>query len=385
MQFLDIRRLKVILIISAIAIAVTSLYISHKLVRDLSMEEKLRMEVWAEAMSAFNSADDSADLNLVLKVLNANNTIPVIVADSKDYIQTYRNIEIQSNDTIDFLDKKLGQLKSSGKIITIDLNTSESDFINVFYEDSLMLTRLSIYPYVQLGVVLIFVLVAIFALLSSKKAEQNKVWVGLSKETAHQLGTPISSLIAWVELLKTQYPEDALIPCMAEDVDRLQTIANRFSKIGSAPELVPTNLYNVLKEVTDYISNRTSNKVNIILNKPSQDIVVPLNTALFSWVIENLCKNAIDAMNGIGVITISVHSSSSWWYIDVQDTGKGIIKSKQNTVFTPGYTTKKRGWGLGLSLARRIVEEYHSGFIYVKSSEVKDRRASCRERVYVLV
>ena len=370
MQFLDIRRLKVILIISAIAIAVTSLYISHKLVRDLSMEEKLRMEVWAEAMSAFNSADDSADLNLVLKVLNANNTIPVIVADSKDYIQTYRNIEIQSNDTIDFLDKKLGQLKSSGKIITIDLNTSESDFINVFYEDSLMLTRLSIYPYVQLGVVLIFVLVAIFALLSSKKAEQNKVWVGLSKETAHQLGTPISSLIAWVELLKTQYPEDALIPCMAEDVDRLQTIANRFSKIGSAPELVPTNLYNVLKEVTDYISNRTSNKVNIILNKPSQDIVVPLNTALFSWVIENLCKNAIDAMNGIGVITISVHSSSSWWYIDVQDTGKGIIKSKQNTVFTPGYTTKKRGWGLGLSLARRIVEEYHSGFIYVKSSEV---------------
>ena len=370
MQFLDIRRLKVILIISAIAIAVTSLYISHKLVRDLSMEEKLRMEVWAEAMSAFNSADDSADLNLVLKVLNANNTIPVIVADSKDYIQTYRNIEIQSNDTIDFLDKKLGQLKSSGKIITIDLNTSESDFINVFYEDSLMLTRLSIYPYVQLGVVLIFVLVAIFALLSSKKAEQNKVWVGLSKETAHQLGTPISSLIAWVELLKTQYPEDALIPCMAEDVDRLQTIANRFSKIGSAPELVPTNLYNVLKEVTDYISNRTSNKVNIILNKPSQDIVVPLNTALFSWVIENLCKNAFDAMNGIGVITISVHSSSSWWYIDVQDTGKGIIKSKQNTVFTPGYTTKKRGWGLGLSLARRIVEEYHSGFIYVKSSEV---------------
>ena len=142
---------------------------------------------------------------------------------------------------------------------------------------------------------------------------------------------------------------------MAEDVDRLQTIANRFSKIGSAPELVPTNLYNVLKEVTDYISNRTSNKVNIILNKPSQDIVVPLNTALFSWVIENLCKNAIDAMNGIGVITISVHSSSSWWYIDVQDTGKGIINSKQNTVFTPGYTTKKRGWGLGLSLARRIV------------------------------
>ena len=208
MQFLDIRRLKVILVISAIAIAVTSLYISNRLVSDLSLEEKLRMEVWAEAMSAFNSADDSSDLNLVLKVLNANNTIPVIVADSKDDIQTYRNIDIQSSDTTLFLNNKLELLKHSGKVITIDLNNSESDFINVFYEDSLMLTRLSIYPYVQLGVVLIFVLVAIFALLSSKKAEQNKVWVGLSKETAHQLGTPISSLIAWIELLKSQRSEE---------------------------------------------------------------------------------------------------------------------------------------------------------------------------------
>ena len=370
MQFLDIRRLKVILVISAIAIAVTSLYISNRLVSDLSLEEKLRMEVWAEAMSAFNSADDSSDLNLVLKVLNANNTIPVIVADSKDDIQTYRNIDIQSSDTTLFLNNKLELLKHSGKVITIDLNNSESDFINVFYEDSLMLKRLSIYPYVQLGVVLIFVLVAIFALLSSKKAEQNKVWVGLSKETAHQLGTPISSLIAWIELLKSQYPKDILIPCMAEDVDRLQMIANRFSKIGSTPELVLSNLYEVLKEVTDYISNRTSSKVNIILNKPLENIIVPLNTSLFSWVIENLCKNAIDAMDGIGTITINISDSSSWWYIDVQDTGKGIIKSKQDAVFTPGYTTKKRGWGLGLSLAKRIVEEYHSGFIYVKSSEV---------------
>lgn len=369
MQFLDIRRLKVILIVSAVAIAVTSLYISHKLVRDLSSEEKLRMEVWAEAMSAFNTADDATDLNLVLKVLNANNTIPVIVADSKDNIQTYRNINISSSDTLTFLSNKLNSYKNLGKVISIDLNTPEQDFINVYYEDSLMLVRLSIYPYVQLGVVLIFVLIAIFALLSSKKAEQNKVWVGLSKETAHQLGTPISSMIAWIELLKTQYPDDSLIPCMAEDVGRLQMIANRFSKIGSAPELIPTDLCKQLKEVTDYMANRTSNKVAIILNTSDNDILLPLNASLFGWVIENLCKNAIDAMEGVGTITVSVSSSTQWWYIDVADTGKGIIKSKQQEVFTPGYTTKKRGWGLGLSLARRIIEEYHAGHIFVKYSE----------------
>ncbi len=370
MQLLDISKLKIILIVSAVAIAVSSLYISHKLVKDLSLEEKLRMEVWAEAMSAFNNADDVSDLNLVLKVLNANNTIPVIVADSNNSIQTYRNIEVESNDTVAYLKQTLDDFIDKGKVIRIDINPNGSEYINVYYEDSLMLRRLSLYPYVQLGVVLIFVLVAIFALLSSKKAEQNKVWVGLSKETAHQLGTPISSLIAWLELLKDQYPNDALLPCMAEDLDRLQMIANRFSKIGSAPELIPTDLYATLKDITTYMANRTSSKVNIILNQPDQKIVVPLNESLFSWVIENLCKNAIDAMDGVGTITISIFSTSLWWCIDIEDTGKGIIKSKQKTIFTPGYTTKKRGWGLGLSLARRIIEEYHSGHIYVKHSEL---------------
>ncbi len=370
MQFLDIRRIKVFLIVSAIIIAVTSLYISHRLVSDLSVEEKLKMEVWAEAMSAFNTADDGTDLNLVLKVLNANNTIPVIVVDSEDNIQTYRNIETGSKDTISVLNNRLKRYKATNKVIDIELNNSKQDFIRIYYEDSLMLTRLSVYPYVQLGVVLILVVVAIFALLSSKKAEQNKVWVGLSKETAHQLGTPISSLIAWTELLKSQYPDDVLIPCMSEDVDRLQMIANRFSKIGSTPELVPTNLYQSLKNVTDYISNRTSNKVNIVLDKPDNNIYVLLNESLFSWVIENLCKNAIDAMNGVGLITIRITSSADSWCIDVEDTGKGIVKSNHKTIFAPGYTTKKRGWGLGLSLARRIVEEYHNGRIFVRCSEL---------------
>ena len=198
MQFIDIRRIKVILVISAVIIAVASLYFSHRLVKDLSMEERLKMEVWAEAMRAFSVADENVDLNLVLKVLNANNTIPVIVSDAEGNIQTYRNIEIASNDSVAFLYKQLERFKQNGSVIRINLS-SGSDYNDVYYQDSLMLTRLSVYPYVQLGVVLIFVLVAIFALLSSKKAEQNKVWVGLSKETAHQLGTPISSLMAWTE------------------------------------------------------------------------------------------------------------------------------------------------------------------------------------------
>ena len=369
MQFIDIRRIKVVLVLSAIVIAVASLYISHQLVRDLSMEERLRMEVWAEAMRAFNTADEKTDLNLVLKVLNANNTIPVIVVGEAGDIQTYRNIDVASNDSVSFLYKRLEHLKQYGSVIRINLSPG-SDYIDVYYEDSLMLTRLSVYPYVQLGVVLIFVLVAIFALLSSKKAEQNKVWVGLSKETAHQLGTPISSLMAWTELLKSEYPSDGLIPCMSEDVARLQMIANRFSKIGSAPEMEEVDLRILLKEVTEYIAHRTSDKVKIVTHLPETSVTLPLNASLFGWVIENLCKNAIDAMDGVGRITISVTDSSNRWYIDVEDTGKGIIKSKHQTVFTPGYTTKKRGWGLGLSLARRIVEEYHSGRIFVKQSEL---------------
>lgn len=369
MQFIDIRRIKVILVTSAVVIAVASLYISHRLVKDLSMEERLRMEVWAEAMRAFSTADENVDLNLVLKVLNANNTIPVIVSDAAGNIQTYRNIHVASNDSVAYLYKQLDRFKQSGSVIRIDLSSGD-DYIDVFYQDSLMLTRLSVYPYVQLGVVLIFVLVAIFALLSSKKAEQNKVWVGLSKETAHQLGTPISSLMAWTELLKNEYPSDGLIPCMAEDVARLQMIANRFSKIGSTPEMEQVDFGVLLKEVTDYMARRTSNKVEITIHLPETPVIISLNASLFSWVIENLCKNAIDAMDGVGKITISVTDSATRWYIDVEDTGKGIIKSKHQTIFTPGYTTKKRGWGLGLSLARRIVEEYHSGRIFVKQSEL---------------
>ena len=213
-------------------------------------------------------------------------------------------------------------------------------------------------------------MVAIFALLSSKRAEQNKVWVGLSKETAHQLGTPISSLMAWTEVLKETYPDDELLPEMDKDVKRLERIAERFSKIGSVPEPVDSSMNEVLQHVIEYMSRRTSQKVEIVCHIPSEDVVVKMNASLFEWVIENLCKNAVDAMGGEGTITLTMMTEGQQVIIEVQDTGKGIRKKDIKNVFTPGFTTKKRGWGLGLSLAKRIVEEYHKGHIFVKSSEV---------------
>ena len=241
--------------------------------------------------------------------------------------------------------------------------------MEICYDDSTMLKRLASYPYIQLGVVLIFVMVAIFALLSSKKAEQNRVWVGLSKETAHQLGTPISSLMAWVEILKENYPQDELIPEMDKDVKRLEMIADRFSKIGSLPEPKEESVNMVLDHVIDYISRRTSNKVSISCHLPEFPLEVRMCAPLFEWVIENLCKNAIDAMGGQGCITIEAFEEGGKVVVEVTDTGKGISKNHFQTVFSPGFTTKERGWGLGLSLAKRIVEEYHKGRIFVKWSE----------------
>lgn len=380
MQWTDrIRQVKILLVSAAVIIAVASLVVSHSLTKDLETEERNKMEVWAEAMRSLNKADENTDLSLVLKVLNENNTIPVIVMDSKGNVSEFRNLKVDGKTYEDSLKAAavVGQnLKSSGRDIRIYLNQNDSastgsDYIDVVYDDSLMLKRLAVYPFVQLGVVMLFVVVAIFALLTSKKAEQNKVWVGLSKETAHQLGTPISSLMAWIEILKENYPTDDLIPEMDKDVKRLQLIADRFSKIGSLPEPVPSSLNEVMDHVIDYMDRRTSKKVQMVKIFPDHDIIIKLNASLFEWVIENLSKNAVDAMGGgPGTITLRVEGTPEKAIIEVSDTGKGIRKKDMNNVFRPGFTTKKRGWGLGLSLAKRIVEEYHKGKIYVKSSEV---------------
>ena len=366
--------MKIILVVAAVLIAVASLVVSNSLVRELADEERNKMEIWAEAMRSLNMADETTDLNLVLKVINENNTIPVIVTGADGGVQIYRNVKLEGNTLEDSLRQAEAisrRLLDEGRAIKIVMDESVPDgYINVCYDDSVMLRRLATYPYVQLGVVMLFVVVAIFALLTSKRAEQNKVWVGLSKETAHQLGTPISSLMAWVEILKETYPDDTLIPEMNKDVKRLELIADRFSKIGSLPEPVPASLTDVMQHVIDYMDRRTSKKVEFIKDFPATDIIVRMNASLFEWVIENLCKNAVDAMEGSGTITLHMEETADKAVIEVTDTGKGIRKKDLRNVFRPGFTTKKRGWGLGLSLAKRIVEQYHRGHIFVKSSEL---------------
>ena len=372
MQWIDrMRQVKILLVVMAVVMSVGSLVISHFLVRDLKHEEQRKMEIWAEAMRSLNSADEYTDLTLVLTVLNSNSTIPVVVLDREGEVQDYRNIPLRegsAEEQMRAVKRKAQSMMDAGRVIRVYL--SSTDYMEICYADSLLLRRLAWWPYVQLGLVFVFVVVAIFALLSSKRAEQNKVWVGLSKETAHQLGTPISSLMAWQEMLRETYPDDELLPEMGKDVERLQRIAERFSKIGSLPELRPESLNEVLSAVTQYISRRASNRVRLTCTVPQQPLIVPMCSSLFEWVVENLCENAIDAMDGQGSITLTASTEGALAVVEVADTGKGIPKNKFRTVFTPGFTTKKRGWGLGLSLAKRIVEEYHHGRIYVKNSEV---------------
>jgi K+-sensing histidine kinase KdpD len=376
MEWTDrIRQVKFLLVLAAMFIVVGSLVFTHYLTQDLKREEHGRMEVWAEAMRSLSQADENTNLSLVLKVINENNTIPVVVMDAQGRAQTFRNLDIHADNYADSLRQAtlLGRkLLAEGQYIKIMLDSdSSSEYIHVCYDDSLMLKRLSYYPWVQLGVLLVFIAVMVFALLAAKRSEQNRVWVGLSKETAHQLGTPISSLIAWVEMLKEMYPNDELIPEMDKDVKRLQLIADRFSKIGSVPEPVPSSLTEVLDHVADYMDRRTSKRIRIVKDYPDHDVIVNLNTSLFEWVIENLSKNAVDAMGGIeGTITLHLEDTPQKAIVEVSDTGKGIKKKDIGNVFKPGFTTKKRGWGLGLSLAKRIVEEYHHGKIFVKNSEL---------------
>ncbi len=374
-----IRQVKMALVVGAVAIAAVSLVVSHFFVRDLAHEERVRMEIWAEAIRSMNNADANADLGLVIKVLADNNTIPVVVTDSKGRMQMMRNIDEHRADSAAVAERLARQWQREGHVIPVNIGSANS--LYVCYGDSLLLVRLAYYPYVQLGIVMLFVVIAILALLTSKRAEQNKVWVGLSKETAHQLGTPISSLMAWTEILREQYPADPLIPEMDKDVQRLQLIADRFSKIGSTPERTDVQLSALVANVVEYMTRRTSHQVTIAASVPD-DITVRVNRQLFEWVLENLMKNAVDAMHGKGIITVKAYAaarasdssgntpvrSTATTYIDVTDTGCGIERKNLKTVFQPGFTTKKRGWGLGLSLARRIVKEYHGGRIYVLCS-----------------
>ena len=362
------QRWKFGFIFAAVLIAIFSVVVSDLLIKDLAREERQKMEVWSEATRVMTSENPSLNMQLILKIIQGNTSIPVILCTDQDEVVSYNNIEIPEKDSELFLRKKVKELKSKNPPIAIDME--DGSFQYLYYDDSIILKRLLIYPYAQLSVVFVFILLAFLALASTKRAEQNKVWVGLSKETAHQLGTPISSLIAWVEYLRTKEIDAFLLNEMDKDVKRLQTIAERFSKIGSDPDPVPTDLVESIKTALSYMSTRISSKVAIHADLPSHPIWVSMNDSLFAWVIENLTKNAVDAMEGHGDIYLRIEERDAFVRIDISDTGKGIPKSKFKTVFNPGYTTKRRGWGLGLSLVKRIIESLQGGKIYVKSSEL---------------
>lgn len=349
-----------------------SLLFFHFLARDLKATERRQMEVWAQAMRSFNLADEHTDLNLVLTVMNENHTIPVVVLTPRGNVQTYRNLsDNNSTDaaTVQHAKSFARRMLHEGKYIKIAFSERPGDFVWVCYGESLLLRRLSWFPYVELCVGLILVLISVFALRAFRRAEQNSLWVGLSRETAHQLGTPISSLLAWTDLLGEKYPDDPLFAEVKRDVNRLQLVSDRFSKIGSEPELVPCSLHEVLSRVVTYMQRRLSRRITLKTAFPETDIEVLLNAPLFEWVVENLCKNSADAIgNAEGGIEVAYDFTETAFGVEVRDTGRGIRKSHFRRIFSPGFTTKKRGWGLGLSLAKRIVEEYHHGRLWVKSS-----------------
>ena len=358
--FNNFRSAKYVLIAVAAVIAVASLLVSNFIVDDLKKEEVRRMEVWASAMSSLISADVDEDVSLEEEILSSNKTIPVIMVSEEGDILSYNNIPEHK------LESKAAAMRESGTKVEVPLG--DGNYYYIYYDDSATLMQLAYYPYIQLAVVVVFFIICFVAILNSKRAEQNRVWVGLSKETAHQLGTPISSLMAWVEVLKSKYPEDELLPEMSRDVERLQMVAERFSKIGSKSEPVQADVNGVIEGAVGYMKRRSPAKVQYEVMLTNAPLIAPLNIPLLEWVIENLCKNAIDAMGGNGNITVEVSDNADKVVVDVTDTGKGIAKSQWSDVFKPGFTTKPRGWGLGLSLAKRIVEEFHKGRIYIKKS-----------------
>ena len=371
------QRLKYLFIIAAIFIAIASVFVSDMLIKDLAREEREKIEIWAEATRVLTSEDPSLNMNLILKIIQGNTSIPVMLCNDQDSVMNYKNIELPEKGAEEYLRNKVEELKHKNQPIPIDME--DGTFQYLYYDDSINLKRLLVYPYAQLSVMAVFILLAFIALASTKRAEQNKVWVGLSKETAHQLGTPISSLIAWLEYLKLKDIDPTLLTEMEKDVKRLEMIAERFSKIGSTPEPVPVDICQSINSAVEYMQTRISSKVKISIEAPGHPVVVLMNNSLFSWVVENLCKNAVDAMEGQGSITFHIEEKGKNVRIDVTDTGKGILKSRFKTVFNPGYTTKKRGWGLGLSLVKRIVESYHGGKIFVKSSEIGKGTTFCIE------
>ena len=377
----DMRRYgTVVFLLIAVGLAVLFLCISDNIVKKLAEQERQRMEIWADATREIANPDAASDnIDFLLSIIQSNRNIPVLLTDDEGNILDQRNFDLpEPPDTLDplyispvnqaFLNNRLNALRNTSKKIVIDIPGGESQYL--YYEDSRLLRMLGYYPYIQVVVMLVFVVLVYFAVISTKKAEQNKVWVGLTKETAHQLGTPISSLMAWMELLESLGVDADMVKEMNKDVTRLSTIASRFGKVGSKPTLEPANLNTVVSDAASYMSTRISSRIHLTVDCCHGPLMVDLSDSLFQWVMENLIKNAVDAMEAEGSITVTTGRSDRNAWIEVADTGKGLPRNRFKTIFNPGYTTKKRGWGLGLALARRIIEQNHHGRIYVAASEL---------------
>ena len=362
-----------ITLLLAIVVVVSSLVTSH-IVEQFEQEEQKKIELWAEATRQFILAGENENIDLLLQVMEGNTTIPVYMVDTNYNLLLSRNVPEPKRNVERFYIKKINELRATQEPIEVRISDSVMQYI--YYEQSSTLQWLSYFPYIQLVVMLALAGLAAIALLMVQRSEKNSLWVGLSKETAHQLGTPISSLNAWNELLKATYPNDPLLPQMDEDIRRLQMIAERFSKIGSQPTLEPREVLPIVQSAMDYMRARTSSKIeyrlvgNEAMRQQGEGARAMLCAPLFEWVIENLCKNAIDSMEGKGSITIKLQLAENKLHIDITDTGKGIDRRNFKRIFQPGYTSKKRGWGLGLSLGKRIIEDYHRGKLFVKQSQL---------------
>jgi len=337
----------------------------------LSFEEHKRIELWAEATQQLINSSPEQDVSFLFEVLRNNETIPVILVDMEDNILSFRNLDSLKMEEPEYQKEMLSEFQNNNKEHFIIKTEDGIELNKIYYSDSLLLKQLQYYPYIQLGIVFLFILMSYFAFSVSRRAEQDQVWLGMSKETAHQLGTPISSLMAWVEIIRETDKGTGISVEIEKDVKRLEKIADRFSKIGSQPQLKPTEVYTTIENSLNYLRTRVPSTISIITeHSENEKIVIPLNVELFEWVIENLCKNAVDAIGSSGKINIKIESTIKSVIIDIKDTGKGITKANYKTVFSPGYTTKNRGWGLGLSLVKRIVEQYHKGKVFVKHSEI---------------
>lgn len=364
------QKWKLLLLVVAVIIGILTFLITNNLAKKLAVEERKKVELWALGMRQLSALEnEDKDYTFILEVIKNNETVPVILTDKEGQIISSRNLDPHKGNDPDYLSKQLEKMENDNDPIEITLLDGNKNFI--YYKESILLTRLFYFPIIQFGVITLFLLVSYIAFSTSRKAEQNQVWVGMAKETAHQLGTPTSSLMASLELLRLKNVDEKVVAEFEKDVNRLEKITERFSKIGSVPKLQKQNIVETLTHAIQYIKARSSEKIKFNTNFSENDkVLIPFNASLFEWVIENLFKNAIDSMEGIGTISVNIDDRIQYLFIDIIDEGKGLTKSKYKTIFQPGYTTKQRGWGLGLSLSKRIIELYHDGKIFVNHSEI---------------